>query len=153
MLCALTFVGVFAALAMHVGSSRAWLAVIAAAAAAGIDLLCDTLQIVVLPALAAGGPGVAPVFVAFERAAGAGGLVVANGLYTVAVLIMAVVLRERTPPAARVFAFATVLGGALLVVAGFESDARLAAIATGPTIVAFLGWTIVVARALLRSDA
>jgi hypothetical protein len=151
MLCALALVAFLAALARHTRSETASLAVIVAAVGAGVDLLCDSVQITVLPALAAAGPGVGPLFLAFERAAGAGGVVVANGLYSIAVLLAAVGLRNRIP-AGLTLGAATFLCGMLMVAAGFSGDPRHLELATGLTLGASLAWTVVVTRALVAED-
>ena len=50
-----------------------------------VDLLCDVIQIQVLPLLAAAGPDHVRSSSAFERLAFTGGATVANGLYTAGV--------------------------------------------------------------------
>jgi hypothetical protein len=90
------------------------------------------------------------VFLAFEQAAGAGGLIVANGLYSVAVLLIARALRRRLPALAFALGIATFLAGMLMVAAGFTADLRLLPVATGATFAAFLAWVVAVTRGLLR---
>jgi hypothetical protein len=152
MLCALALVAFLAVLAYVVPQASAILgaAVMLAAAGAAIDLACDTLFITVLPGLAAGGP--TPLFLAVERALGAGGVVVANGLYSVAILLATVGLRAapEVPAALRVLGYATFAAGMLMVAAGFTGDPRQLEIATGLTILPFLAWTLGVARSLSR---
>ena len=152
MLCALALVAFLTVLARVVPQSSALLgtAVTLSAAGAAIDLLCDTLYITVLPGLAAGGP--TPLFFAFERALGAGGVVVANGLYSVAILLASVGLRgaPTVPPLVRGLGYATFAGGMLMVAAGFTGDPRQLEISTGLTILPFLAWTLGVARSLSR---
>ena len=153
MLCALALVAFLAVLATHAhGAPLASLAVTLAAAGAAIDLLCDGVQIAVLPGLASARLSDPSVFLAWERAAGVGGTVVANGLYSVAVLLAAIALRGRPgmPAHALSLGVATFGAGMLMVVAGFVGDPRRLELATGPTIGAFLLWTVAVARALLR---
>ena len=152
MLCALALVAFLAVLAHVVPQASAVLgaAVMLAAAGAAIDLACDTLFITVLPGLAAGGP--TPLFLAVERALGAGGVVVANGLYSVAILLATVGLRAapEVPAVLRVLGYATFAAGMLMVAAGFTGDPRQLEIATGLTILPFLAWTLGVARSLSR---
>ncbi len=152
MLCALALVAFLAVLAHVVPQASAVLgiAVTTAAAGAAIDLTCDTLFITVLPALAAEGP--TPLFLAVERALGAGGVVVANGLYSVAILLASLGLRTAAavPAVVRALGYATFVAGMLMVAAGFTGDARQLEIATGLTIVPFLAWTLGVARSLAR---
>lgn len=152
MICALALVAFLAVLA-HVAppaSPLLTLAVPLAAAGAAIDLLCDTLFITVLPGLAAAGP--TPLFFAFERALGAGGVVVANGLYSVAILLATLGLRAvpAVPALVRLLGYGTFAAGMLMVVAGFTGDPRQLEIATGLTIAPFLAWTLGVARSLSR---
>lgn len=150
MLCALALVAFLAALAHAVPEAGAILgpAVMLAAAAAAVDLVCDTLFITVLPALAAQGP--TPLFLVVERALGAAGVVVANGLYSVAVLLATLGLRTRgaVPPPILGLGYATFAAGMLMVAAGFTGNPRLLQVATGATIVPFVLWTVGVARSL-----
>jgi len=152
MLCALALVAFLAVLA-HVVARAApilGLAAMLAAAGAAIDLTCDTLYITVLPGLAGGGS--TPLFLAAERALGAGGVVVANGLYSIAILLATLGLRAapEVPALVRALGYATFAAGMLMVAAGFTGDARQLEVATGLTIVPFLAWTLGVARSLSR---
>jgi hypothetical protein len=150
MLCALALVAFLAALARAVPEAGAVMGpvVMLAAAGAAIDLLCDALYITVLPDLARDGPG--RLFLAVERALGVGGVVVANGLYSVAVLLATLALRVRpaAPAFVRALGYATFAAGMLMVAAGFTGDPRQLALATGPTILCFMAWTVGVARSL-----
>jgi hypothetical protein len=150
MLCALALVAFLAVLAHVVPEASTVLrtAVMLASAGAAVDLVCDTLYITVLPGLAAGGP--TPLFLAVERALGAGGVVVANGLYTIATLLAALGLRARPemPPVVTWLGYATFAGGMLMVAAGFTGDPRHLELATGAAILPYMAWTLGVARAL-----
>ena len=150
MLCALALVAFLAVLAHVVPESAAVLgpAVMLASAGAAVDLACDTLYIAVLPGLAAGGP--TPLFFVVERALGAGGVVVANGLYTVATLLATLGLRARpaVPFPVLWLGYATFAGGMLMVTAGFTGDPQHLQLATGATILPYMAWTLGVARAL-----
>ena len=152
MLCALALVAFLAALAQVVAERAAilGLGITLAAAGAAIDLTCDALYIIVLPGLAAGGP--TPLFLAAERALGAGGVVVANGLYSVAILLATLGLRGRpdVPAVVRGLGYATFAAGMLMVAAGFTGDPRQLQLATGLTILPFIAWTLGVARSLSR---
>jgi hypothetical protein len=152
MLCTFALVAFFAALAQQLPEQRTvpQLAVVLAAAGGTLDLFCDSLQITVLPLLAAQAPVPEATFLAFERAASAGGLIVANGLYATGVLLFTACLhwlrgsrRWVVPVGYGVFAF-----GMVLVVAGFLNEPRLAAISTGPTIGLYCLWSVLVARSL-----
>lgn len=152
MLCALALVAFLAVLARVVPQASALLgtAVMLAAAGAAIDLTCDTLFITVLPTLAQ--DGATPLFLTVERALGAGGVVVANGLYSVAILLATLGLRAApgVPAVVRAVGYATFAAGMLMVAAGFTGDARQLELATGATILPFLAWTVGVARSLSR---
>jgi len=150
MLCTLALIAFFAAVAHYLPEwpSLSRLAVVLAAAGGSLDLFCDVLYITVLPSLAAQTPVSEATFLAFERAANAGGLIVANGLYATGVLLLTACLREFRaserwviPTGYAVFAF-----GMILVVAGFLDAPRLAAIGTVPTIGSYCLWTVLVAR-------
>lgn len=152
MLCTLALVAFFAAVAHHVPDqqSLAQLAVVLAAAGGTLDLFCDVIYITVLPLLAARTPLPEATFLAFERVANAGGLIVANGSYATGVLLLTACLhgvreakRWVIPVGYGVFGF-----GTILVVAGFLNEPRLAALGTGPTIGSYCLWTILVARCL-----
>ena len=150
MLCALALVAFLAVLAHVVPEASTVLrtAVMLASAGAAVDLVCDTLYITVLPGLAAAGP--TPLFLTLERALGAGGVVVANGLYTIATLLAALGLRARPemPPVVTWLGYATFAGGMLMVAAGFTGDPRHLELATGAAILPYMAWTLGVARAL-----
>jgi hypothetical protein len=126
------------------------LAVLLAAAGMAADLLCDVVQISVLPDLAARGPAGAPLFLALERLAVSGGLTAANGLYTTAVLLMTLCLRHvgNVSASARLSGYATAASGYAMAAAGLIPSAALAEAATGPTILFYSLWTVLVARGL-----
>jgi hypothetical protein len=148
MLCALALVAFFALLVPHLPDrpNLARLALVLSAAGAAIDLFCDAIYITVLP-----GVGQEPaLFLVVERLATAGGVIVANGLYSLGTLLMSLALRSR-PEVARsiiglgygVFGF-----GMLLSASGFAGSTWLAMTATGPTIGLFCIWVVMVARTL-----
>jgi hypothetical protein len=154
MLCALALVAFLAALFPHLDPQRreaAALTVALSAAGAAVDLLCDTLFIVLLPVLARDGP--TPLFLAFERTLGAGGAVVANGLYSLSVLLaVACTPRGVEWRWARVLGVGTGVAGLSLVAAGFTGVPWHLVATTPLTIVAFMCWTLVVARAVSSSS-
>jgi len=127
-------------------STAARLALLLAAAGMAVDLLCDVIQIAILPATAEA--GARDLFVAFERLAFTGGATVANGLYTAAVLLMTLALAGRVSAPARWAGFATVLSGAAMAVAGLLPSPALLEGATGPTIGFYSLWTVLVTRDL-----
>lgn len=144
MVCSLLLLGYVAALrgSLPERSLAADLALILTAAGMGVDLLCDVVQIRGLP-LAAGSE---PLFLSLEAVAFTGGATVANGLYTVAVLILT--LRLRIGLGARLAGFATVIAGTAMAVAGMIPSPPLLELATGPTIGFYSLWTVLVARDL-----
>jgi hypothetical protein len=157
MLCTLALIAFFVALAPRLAGPPAManLAVLLAAAGGGIDLFCDVLYITVLPQLASLGPPAKDLFLMVERAALAGGLVVANGLYALGTLLLTLCLRRPGQPISWVvgIGYAVFFFGMVLVVAGFLNDAWLAALGTGPTIGLFCLWTILAARFEERWEA
>jgi hypothetical protein len=149
MLCALALVAFLAALRPHAEwPETAALAVTFCAVGAGVDFLCDIGQIVVLPTLASARPFQPALFAVWERWLGAGGTVVANGLYSLAILLAAVALRRRLPSYIFGLGLATFGFGMAVVAAGFLDDPRLLELAVGPMFVAFLLWVVAVTRAL-----
>jgi hypothetical protein len=153
MLCTLALIAFLAAVARHVPEHPdvARLALTLAAAGGSVDLLCDAIYIMVLPRIAAAyTPSVELLFLTIERLAMAGGTIVANGLYSIAVLLLTLSLRRREGLVpytiglgCAVFGF-----GMLLTAAGFLDDTRFLALATSPTIGSFCLWTLCVARSL-----
>jgi hypothetical protein len=154
MLCTLALIAFLACLVRSVQekSDSLRLALLAATAGGAVDLLCDTIQITALPLLASQAVPPITVFLLVERIAGAGGLVVANGAYTLAILLATVALRQRAGlvPGTVVVGYIVVAGGSVLVVAGFMDSSVLAAAATGPTIGLYCVWTVLVAWSVER---
>jgi hypothetical protein len=150
MLCALALTAFFA-VASHClpGRPLARLAVVLCAAGAAVDLFCDGVQMLVLPMVAAEGPGAAMLFRALERAAGVGGLVSANGLYGLATLALTWEMR-RLPGArpALLLGIATFAGAMLMAYAGFTGNAWQAASFSTVTVACLCGWALAVARAV-----
>ena len=106
--------------------------------------------LLLLPLLAVQTPFSESTFLAVERAANSGGLIVANGSYAIGVLLLTVCLHHlRVSSRWVILVGYGVFGfGMVLVVAGFLNDARLAAIGTGPTIGLFCLWAILVSRSM-----
>ena len=145
MACALALVAFLAVIAAIRPSSAAQVAVTLGAAGAAVDLLCDAAYISLLPDLAVAGP--TPLFLAAERALGLGGLVAANGLYSIAVLVITLAA-ARDRRIALVLGAATFAGGMVMCAAGFSGDPTALAIAAGFTILSFCGWTLAMSHAL-----
>jgi hypothetical protein len=154
MLCALAFVAFVATLRPHVEKpDLAALAVILGAAGATIDLFCNVGQMVVLPDVAAWKPAQPALFVAWERWLGAGGAVVANGLYSIAVFMLSLGARGRYPAYVFALGCATAAAGFLMVAAGLTGHARLLELSVGPTIVSFVLWCAAVTWAPVNRAA
>ena len=146
MLCSLLLFFYVAALRAHLPGLSGSLAMALTAAGVGVDLLCDVAQIRALPLAAASGSK--PLFLTLESLLFAGGATVANGLYTVSVLILTLALRTRTGHLARYAGFGTVVAGSAMAVAGLIPSPPLLELATGPTIGLYSLWTVLVARDL-----
>ena len=144
MICSLLLLGYVAALrgCLPERSLAADVALTLTAVGMGADLLCDVIQIRGLPLATAS----EPLFLSLEAVAFTGGATVANGLYTVAVLIFTMTLPIGSW--ARLAGFATFVFGAAMAVAGMIPSPRLLELATGPTIGFYSVWTLLVARDL-----
>jgi hypothetical protein len=124
------------------------LAVIVAVAAGGFDLLGDSLFIVVLPQVAALLPRNEQLFVAVERCIQTLSLVVANGLYSVATLLLTLAARSRLKRGVFVLGCVVFACGMLLALAAFTGVPWHAEAATGPTIGLYALWVWLAARDL-----
>jgi hypothetical protein len=149
MLCTLLLVSFMAVLRRLLpgNSAAAQLALILTAAGMAADLLCDVIQIQVLPLAATAGTD---LFLAFERLAFTGGVTVANGLYTLGVLLMTASLGRLVGAPARLAGWATVLAGFALAATGFIPSPLLLQGATGATIGFYSLWTVLVAHDLRK---
>jgi hypothetical protein len=147
-LCSLLLVAFLAALwrLLPERSALAQLALVLAAAGMAVDLLCDVVQARILPFVAEE----PDLFLAFERLAFTGGLTVANGLYTAGMLCMNLRLRGLITAPARIAGWATVLAGTAMAIAGLFPVEALLIASTGPTILFYSLWTVLVARDLSR---
>lgn len=145
MACALALVAFLAVIAAIRPSVAAQVAVALAAAGAAVDLMCDAVYITLLPDLAAAGP--TPLFLAAERTLAVAGQVAANGLYSIAVLLVTLEAARRNR-LALVLGAGTFAAGMGMVGAGFSGDPTALAISAGATIVCFGGWTLAMSRAL-----
>jgi len=150
MLCALLLVAYMAGLGsfLPAHSAVARLALVLTASGMAVDLLCDVLQISVLPGIAAAGQSSSTLFLAFEGLAFTGGATVANGLYTTGVLLMTLRFGNRIRTPARLAGYGTVVAGYAMAAAGLLPSPDLLQLSTGPTIGFFSLWTVLVARDL-----
>jgi hypothetical protein len=146
-LCALTLLAFLGVLAASRPGPSTQAAFSIACAAAAVDLTCDTLFAVVLPRAASAGS--AETFLLLERGINAASLTVANGLYSVAVLVASrgVDVTGVAEARQRTLAVATFVAGLVLAAGGLTGDPRHVELATGPTLGLFMAWTLVVARA------
>jgi hypothetical protein len=94
-------------------------------------------------------------YLTFERSAQTGGLILANGLYSFAVLLASHSFLPGTPGARAVrgAGAATFLSGVVLVAAGLTRDPTHIALGTVATILLFCAWTVVVARVTSRGTS
>ena len=91
--------------------------------------------------------GATPLFLAAERALAVAGQAAANGLYSIAVLVVTVdTARHRR--LALVLGTATFAAGMALAGAGFSGDPRALALSAGATILCYCGWTLAMSHAL-----
>ena len=147
MLCALVLIAFLWFLHVETGAGLILLATVLTAAGAAVDMACDTLFITTLPLIAARTTTDPTLFLAVERALGAGGMVIGNGLYSGAILLTTWALRGD----AKLFRGTTALGvatflfGMVMVGAGFAGSPLLLELCTGPTIGCFMGWTVAIA--------
>jgi hypothetical protein len=145
MACALALVAFLALIAAIRPSAATQVAVALAAAGAAVDLACDALYITLLPDLAVA--GATPLFLAAERALAVAGQVAANGLYSIAVLLVTLET-GRGKRLALALGAATFAAGMALAGAGFSGDPAALAISAGATILCFVGWTLAMSHAL-----
>jgi hypothetical protein len=149
MLCAAALIAFCAVLAhrLPAASETARLAVVLAVAGGAVDLLCDVVNITIVPRLAARTGADEALFLTMERLAGVGGLIVANGMYAVAILLLTGALRQARGPLRAITALgcADFVSGLVLASAGFMETPWLAELATGPTIGLYCAWIVAVA--------
>ncbi len=145
MLCSAALVAYLAVLVHRLGERAVLgrLGLMIAVAAAAFDIYCDTVYIVIFPDLAARSPSGIP-FTLVERLTGIGSLVIANGGYSIAILLLAPALRGY----AAGLGYAVAGFGLLLAAAGFTGVPWHAEWATPPTIGLYCVWVVVVARSL-----
>jgi hypothetical protein len=117
---------------------------------AGFDLFCDTIYLVVFPRLASWEPPPEPLFLTVERITGIGSLVIANGAYSVGILLINVALHARRGVGRLTIGvgYAVGLAGLVLAAAGFTGEPAHAEWATPPTISLFCVWVVLVTGSL-----
>jgi hypothetical protein len=152
MCCAATLIAFLAVVTNRLGGEArlAQFGLMIAVAAAGFDLCCDSIYLLVFPMLASLQPPAEALFLLVERVTGLAGLVVANGAYSISILLVTLALRGQ-PGISRlaVGVGCAVAGfGLLLAAAGITWVPWHAAWATPPTIGLFCLWVILVAYSL-----
>lgn len=150
MACALLLIAFLAAVTRRLGDGAdlARLGLVVAVAGAAFDLFCDSVYIVVLPMIAFWRPTPEPLFLTVERLTGVASMVVANGAYSVAVVLVSAALHGRGGfgPITIGLGYAVGAAGLLLAAAGFTGIPWHAEWATPPTIGLFCVWVVLVAR-------
>lgn len=153
MVCALLLLAYVAALRHRLPgrSLAADLALVLTATGMGVDLLCDVIQIRGLPLAAASGSEA--LFLSLEALAFTGGLTVANGLYTAAVLLLTLGMGNEIEPETRIFGFGTVVFGTVMALAGLTALPKyVLESSTGLTILLYSIWTLRVAKEIGRRN-
>jgi hypothetical protein len=157
MLCAVALVAFLAVLVQRLGEGAelARFGLLIAIAGLPIDLFCDAVFILVLPMIASWQPPAEQLFLVVERVTGIGSLVIANGAYSVAILLVSRVLQDRASIGLGtvMLGYAVGLCGLLLVAAGCTGVPWHAQWATPPTIGLFCLWVVLVARSVERGNA
>jgi hypothetical protein len=148
MLCAVSLVAFMTALRSRLPGNPVTgkLALIFTIVGMTADLFCDVLQIRTLPVAAA--ESSRAIFLAFEQLVTIGGLAVANGLYTLGILLMNLCLRDIARTSTLLVGWVAIVSGSALAAAGLVPSALLLQAATGLTIGAYSLWTVLVARDL-----
>jgi hypothetical protein len=146
--CGLAMVSFTVVVSRRLRSRLAKAALVVAVAAAVVDLTCDNLYLFDFPKLAnaADVSGNGEAFLRAERLTNVVSLTVANGLYSVSTLLLALALRGRPgvwPVGVAVFVF-----GLLLAAAGVTGNPEHALWATPPTIGLYCVWVPLVAHAV-----
>jgi hypothetical protein len=151
-LCAVALIAFLAVLTYRLGGQArlAQLGLVIAVVGGAFDLCCDSIYLLVFPMLASWQPPAEALFLTVERVTGIASLVIANGAYSVGILLLTLALRDR-PGLARFtieVGYAVAGFGLLLAAAGFTAVPWHAAWATLPTIGLFCLWVVLVARSL-----
>lgn len=144
MACAIALVAFNAALVEPLGERPFLprLALVLSVAGMAVDLVCDAIQVWLLPGLDSA------LFESLERLAFAGGATLANGLYTLAVALLSVRLSGQARGKTLAAGWVTVAAGSAMAVSGVLDSPQLLQLATGPTIVGYSLWVVLVARDL-----
>lgn len=148
MCCAAALIAFLAALNQRLDTPLSQLGLTIAVAGAAFDLFCDSVYLIAFPMMASMKPPPETLFLIVERMIGIASLVIANGAYSVGILLFTLALRKRQAMAS----FTVVVGyavagfGLLLAGAGFTGVPWHAEWGTGPTIGLFCVWVVLVAH-------
>lgn len=152
MLCAAALVSFVAVAVKLLGERDALgrLSLILVVVGAGFDLFCDAVYILVFPRIASLNPVPEAIFLLLEQVTAIGSLVIANGMYSIAVLLLTLALRGRPglAPFITTTGYGVTVFGLLLAAAAFTGVPWHIEWATGPTIGLFCVWVLLVARSL-----
>jgi hypothetical protein len=144
-LSAFTLVFFLAAVAWRTDAPLARLGVVLAAAGSAVDILCDTCQVVLVPAIAAQDRALFPIV---EHAVWAGGLVPANCFYSLGCLLATLACAGRVPRRTTALGAATFAGGMAMLAAGFTLHPTHMQVSSGATMVFFVAWVVDLSRGL-----
>jgi hypothetical protein len=149
MVCAIALIAFLAVMTTRLSEHArlAQLALIIAVVGLGFDLFCDSIYLLVFPELAS---RESALFLIVERITGIGSLIIANGAYSVSILLITLALRDRQRRSRGVIGtgYAVAVFGLLLSAAGFTGVPWHAQWATLPTIGFFCVWTVLAAYSL-----
>jgi hypothetical protein len=143
---ALSLIALYVALAMRFRDVLSVTAVAAATAALAIDIACEAKYIGVLPSLRG------DEFHRLDRELEVLIGYAANGLYTVAFILLVVAGWRVLPKLALVLAGPVAGSGVALALASLRHDARLQTVTTALLFLSLIAWMVVIAQ-WLRSDA
>jgi hypothetical protein len=156
MACAVLLIAFLAALTWRLRErdNLARLGLTIAVAGGACDLFCDLVYLLILPMLASWRPPPEHLFLTIERTTGIGSLVIANGAYSVGILLISAALRQRPGVSLPVVGLGYAVGGAglLLAAAGFTGEPAHAQWLTPPAIGLFCVWVVLVARSLAPEE-
>jgi len=154
MLCAVALIAFLAKLVSRLGpqAGLAQLGLMIAVAGAAFDLCCDAVYLLVFPWLAAMTPIHEVLFLTVERITNIASIVIANGAYSLSILLLTLELRRGVATLTTTTGFGVAGFGLLLAAAGFSGNPEHIRWATPPTIGLFCLWAILVARSFERAE-
>jgi hypothetical protein len=146
-LAAISLIAFYGVLAMRFRGVLSLTAMTVTAAGIAIDISCETRYIGVLPELRGA------AFTLLDRELEVLIGYAANGLYTVALVLLAIAGWRELPRAARLLAPAVVASGFVLCAASLAHDARLEMISSAILFPLFTLWILVVGLWLRKSES